>query len=52
MMKNGDYSIRVHIDDVKLKALTNGSLAGDLIGVGVLDRIYIKVVGSMYDDIR
>ena len=52
MMKNGDYSIRVYIDNVSLNALTNGSLTGDLIGVGILDRIYIKVVGSMYDDIR
>jgi hypothetical protein len=52
MMKNGDYSISVYIDNVSLDALTNESLTGDLFGVGILDRIYIKVVGSMYDDIR
>ena len=55
-MKNGDYKIRVYIDNVYMKEImddvTNGRLGSWELGELTLDEMEIKVVGSMYDDIR
>ena len=56
-MKNGDYKINVYISNVLMSELkesvTNGRLDSETTLRGVeLDAIELKVVGSMYDDIR
>ena len=56
-MKNGDYSVRAYFADVRLNSLSSLSYSGylaseTLYGVKELDRIDIKVVGSIYDDVR
>ena len=50
-MRNGDYRVRVYIDMVDLDPLTYGHLT-TLAGIGSLDQISIKVIGSMFEDAR
>jgi hypothetical protein len=55
-MKNGDYKISVYIanvimDEIK-DSVTNGRLDGEPLRWIELDAMELKVVGSMYDDIR
>ena len=56
-MKNGNYTVRAYFTDVRLNTIGslgyNSAILGmTLSGVAALDRIDIKVVGSMYDDVR
>ena len=57
-MKNGDYKITVYIanvfmDENEIKdSVTNGRLGGETLRWVELDAMELKVVGSMYDDIR
>ena len=55
-MKNGDYKISVYIANVFMNEIkddvTNGHLGGNTLSWVELDAMEIKVVGSMYDDIR
>ena len=55
-MKNSDYKISVYISNVFMSELkdsvTNGRLSSETLRGVELDTIELKVVGSMYDDIR
>ena len=56
-MKNGDYTVRAYFADVGLGALSsfgyNAAIGRmTLVGVSAIDKINLKVVGSIYEDAR
>jgi hypothetical protein len=52
-MKNGSFAIRVYIESLDISGPTYGQLDGiERDAYLVLDEMEVRVVGSMYDDVR